>query len=83
MITFPPEFVATRFPGYFWNVSEKKLYSIKVSGVLRPLVRRKKNKWYHWGDHYTVSVEGKKRYMSADRLEKLTPRPQVVPVVKE
>jgi hypothetical protein len=37
MIKFPSKhFVKTIYPGYFWNIEEQKLYSIK-SGVLKPL----------------------------------------------
>lgn len=37
MVTLPKDFVATRYPGYFWNVVERKLYTLKVTGELRPM----------------------------------------------
>ena len=37
MVTLPKDFVAIKFPGYFWNIKEQRLYSMKVTGVLRPL----------------------------------------------
>jgi hypothetical protein len=38
MITFPNNLTpVSDFPGYFWDVMEHKLYSIKVGGVLREL----------------------------------------------
>ncbi len=37
MVTLPPPFTATKFPGYFWNVETKKLYSLKVCGELREM----------------------------------------------
>jgi hypothetical protein len=33
MVVMPDEFVATRYPGYFWNTDDQKLYSIKVTGT--------------------------------------------------
>ena len=38
MVTLPDNFTMTKYPGYFWNVLDKKLYSIKVTGELKPLV---------------------------------------------
>lgn len=35
MVTLPKDFVATKYPGYFWNVVDKKLYSLKVTGELK------------------------------------------------
>lgn len=38
MITLPSELKAIRgFPGYFFRESDKQLFSIKISGVLKPL----------------------------------------------
>jgi hypothetical protein len=34
MVTLPKDFVATKHDGYFWNLKEQKLYSIKVGGTL-------------------------------------------------
>ena len=73
MITLPPPFVAARYPGYFWNTDDQKLYSLKVAGTLRPM------KLYHFGwdqgsfpfVHYRVSVEGKTRSIPLYELEKL------------
>ena len=46
MVTLPKDFVATRYPGYFWNVVEKKLYSIKVTGELKPMTFDKGGQFY-------------------------------------
>lgn len=40
MVILPSEFVATEWPGYFWNVKTKEIYSIKT-GVLKKLAKRK------------------------------------------
>lgn len=68
MVIFPPGFTKTRFPGYFYNVFEKKLYTIK-GGTLRPMV--KKNAYHTHPEGYTVSHEGHKRFMSTEYLERL------------
>ncbi len=73
MVTLPKEFVATRYPGYFWNVSERKLYSLKISGELRPM------KFDKGGlvcgrvilPGYRISVNGCKRKMTMEYLGKL------------
>jgi len=79
MITFPAEYVATKYPGYFWNTKTKKLYSVKVTGALRPLVFRNISQWTPEAG-YSVSVNGKKRFMKLDYLRTLTPKTQVFPV---
>jgi hypothetical protein len=79
MITFPPEYVATRYPGYFWNISDEKLYSIKVTGCLRPIAFKKESYW-NKNAGYAVSVNGKKRFMRLEYLRKLTPSAQVMPM---
>lgn len=77
MVVLPADFVKTKYDGYFWNVREKRLYSIKVGGILRPLALR--NEW--WVRHlrvgdiripkgYDVSLNGqRKRYPLKELLE--------------
>ena len=84
MVVLPSEFVATRYPGYFWNTDDKKLYSIKVTGELKPL---KFCPGGQYGRHtftsgYRISHRGEKRTMSMDYLSKLksTTKRQVIPV---
>lgn len=65
MVTLPKDFVATRYPGYFWNVVEKKLYSLKVTGELRAMAFHRG--FYYKGRQiepgYAISVKGiRKRY---------------------
>jgi hypothetical protein len=74
MVTLPKEFVATRYPGYFWNVVEKKLYSIKVTGELRPMAFHKGGNfgWVRVEPGYQISVKGKKRTYTMDYLVSLT-----------
>ena len=81
MVTLPKEFIATKFHGYFWNINEGKLYSVKVTGALRPLVRSKPSRWNHYRDGYSVSVDGNKRFLGIDYLNTLKPKNSVFPVV--
>jgi len=75
MIHLPQEFVTTKFPGYFWNLKEQKLYSIKVSGLLKPLTFSPR-RWTPNGimdAGYRVSVAGRRRFLPQYYLEKLRP----------
>lgn len=83
MITFPPEFVATKYPGYFWNCKDELLYTIKVTGVLRPLARQRPNRYNHFLDGYRVSVNGQHRTLTLVYLKKLVPVAQVIPTIKD
>ena len=77
MIRLPEGFIPTRYDGYFWNVKEQNLYSIKISGVLRKLKPSKgytgysSGQYVHVPPHYRVSVEGRKRYLYIMELKKL------------
>jgi len=74
MVTLPKEFVATRYPGYFWNVVERKLYSLKVTGELRPMAFHKGGNfgWVRVEPGYQISVNGRKRRFTMGYLESLT-----------
>lgn len=79
MIKFPDDFVKTKFPGYFWDVSKKQLYSIKIGGILRPIKFCKGYKGFSnkFGfvdvpPGYRVSVNGHKRHISMEYLSTLT-----------
>ena len=75
MICLPKEFVETKYPGYFWHTGQQKLYTLKVTGVLRPLVKPKISKFNKYQDVYQVSVNGKKRYLYMDYLRRLSVDP--------
>ena len=61
MIVFPVEYVATKWPGYLWNVNEQHLYSIKVDGQLRKMKLYRPNQWNKKSDHcYQLSHRGRK-----------------------
>jgi len=71
MIIFPFEFrEVPRAPGYYYNVKDKQVYSIK-SGSLKALVKR--GKWYHprlglLPPNYQVSIKGQKRTLTDEYL---------------
>lgn len=71
MISFPSSFVKLKYPGYFWNVDENALYSIKVGGVLKKMKLHEKSMQYgklvHFL-HYRLSHEGKSRSVSHEML---------------
>jgi hypothetical protein len=73
MVTLPVEFVATRYPGYFWNTVEKKLYSVKVTGELRPMAFHRGGLFF--GNRvepgYQISVNGRKRTYPMSYLNSL------------
>jgi hypothetical protein len=39
MVKLPYGFVKTYHKGYYWNVPEQRLYSLKIGGELRPMKR--------------------------------------------
>ena len=86
MVTLPKNFVTTKFPGYFWNTIEHKLYSIKVTGQLRPLRFSKGGTFYgvRIKPGYSISVNGVRRTYPLDQLEKLTTStyPQKIEIAK-
>lgn len=78
MVVLPSGFVQLdHLPGYYWHVEQKKLYSVKISGVLTPLKLRKAFFGFVRGrrvEHpagYTVSQKGRRRLVSLEYLEKL------------
>jgi hypothetical protein len=79
MITLPNNFVAIRYPGYFWHVVERKLYSIK-SGTLRRLKLVGPNRWNKYHSGYQVSHNGAHQWLRYKYLENLTLKNSVIPI---
>lgn len=84
-VTFPPEFIKTKYPGYFFNTANNKLYSIKIDGVLKPLAFQKPNRFNHlWRldtkGGYNISVKGRKRTYLIEDLKRLEVVDSVIPV---
>jgi len=73
MVTLPKDFVATRYPGYFWNVEERKLYTLKVTGELRPMAFHKGGFFFgtKFEPGYQISVKGRKRRYTMEYLGSL------------
>lgn len=82
MVTLPAEFVATKYSGYFWNLIDKRLYTLKITGELRPLKYSAPNQWNYFRGGYQVSVGGQKRRLTNEYLQTLKPKAQVFPVAK-
>jgi len=89
MITLPPQFIEHKYPGYFFNVIDNRLYSIKIDGILKPLrsyslffVNNKPVKI----KHYQISHKGKRKHVTLDSLMLLKmkhPSRYEIPVKKE
>ena len=83
MITFPDGFVATRFPGYFWNTADEKLYTMKVTGVLRPMRVCTPPPGQPYHESYRVSVNGVRHRLTIAQIKRVLLRGTVtVPVAK-
>jgi len=83
VITFPKEFVATKYPGYFWNILDNRLYSVKITGTLKPLAMQKPNQFNHYRTGWRVSVNGQRRLIELDYLKKLKLKTSTFPVYVE
>ena len=81
MVTLPVNFVATKYPGYFWHIPTQALYSLKVDGVLSPLKITGPNHWNKWTEPgYRVSVQGVRRSLMLSYLQKLGNLDSVIPL---
>lgn len=79
-VTFPHEFIAVpRHPGYYYNIKNKTLYSIKVDGVLKPLKKHKESKFNRYRSGWVVSRNGHKWYIEEGYLNSLIPVASTVP----
>jgi len=82
MNTLPSELIALpSYHGYFWHPTKLQLYSLKVTGTLKPLTRKKSG--YYQGVYfpsgYYVSKGGRRRFFSIDDLKRLTKHDYQVP----
>jgi len=97
MIYFPADLTPLPYcPGYFWDVEEHKLFSIKVGGVLRELKMLRAHPamftsgrftyskgGLRVGDpYYRVSVNGRYRYLTFSSLKKLELVHYDMPVIR-
>lgn len=79
MVSLPQEFVATKYPGYFWNTKTRQLFTAKL-GILRPLQKRLPSVYNEYRTGWQVSVNGRRRFMEYSALCALKPRNSVFPV---
>lgn len=72
-VTLPEGFIGlNRYPGYFYNTLDNKLYSIKT-GELKPLKLNPpfRNHLISISHHYKVSIKGFKKCVTVEYLETL------------
>lgn len=86
-VKLPKQFVSTRWPGYYWNIKEERLYSCKISGVLRPLTLQDNSfvQWKFGGPIYQISINGKSKVVSHRGFQvgfNLRPKKKKFPVQK-
>lgn len=83
MIKLPADFIATKYPGYFFNAFEDRLYSMKVDGVLKPIQFIRPNyfnKLHRTEGGYRISVKGVRKFLSIESLRKLKDHNATIPV---
>lgn len=74
MIVLPPGLVSTKYKGYFYDIQNKKMYSIKT-GILKELKQSKSYRTpygYLHPETWHVSVNGVKTAVNKNYLSKLT-----------
>ena len=85
-VRLPAGLVQTKYPGYFWDTMNEKLYSIKVAGVLKELKHHKSFRppggRREFPAGFGVSVRGRKFRLTRWELKKLYPTPQLIPMFR-
>lgn len=85
MITLPEDFIETKYPGYFWSLTENWLYSIK-SGVLKPIKKTGEHINYYRDSDFVgwkVSHLGKRCYLSEEYLLSCARKHKYKPAVEQ
>jgi len=85
MVKLPEQFLATRYPGYFWNTKDQWLYSMKIDGILKPIKKVYPNHFNHIHcPGFRVSVGGRRKFYPIDKLKQLTADsyPSTIPVLR-
>jgi hypothetical protein len=87
MVKLPQEYIATKYSGYFWNPDDECLYSVKVTGELKPMKpsyagTMTSGRWYpnYNVPGFKVSVKGVRKFMSLAELKGLKPKNTLFPV---
>ena len=71
MVVLPKEIIETKYPGYFFNIDNEMLYSVKVVGMLKPLGKCFPNVHNHFRTGWKVSVKGERRWLDLSYLQRL------------
>lgn len=91
MIIFPYGYVATKYPGYFWNIKTQTLFSVKIGGELREIKSQKPNLWNNLGNRskgrgmeggYRISHKGRRRWLLIADLKELEETHTIFPEAK-
>ena len=83
-VTLPENFVATRYPGYFYNLDDELVYSLK-SGVLKPLRVYIPNRFTHFkikSNYVMVSHEGRPKVLVLKELKDIVAKTSEIAVLK-
>ena len=73
MITLPAYYVPTKYTGYFFNLQDKCLYSLKVAKELRILKKQFPGRFNRINmPGYYVSIKGRQRFLSVAYLRSLS-----------
>lgn len=79
MVQLPPEFVKlVSFHGYFVNVNDRQVYSIK-SGILRPLAKQSPNRFNHQLNGWVISHSGRKIQIPYDLVVRICAQHNINP----
>ena len=79
MVVLPMGFTATKYPGYFWDTKNEKLYSIKVDGSLYEMKRCYPSRFNHLnGPAYRVCHKGIRRVLMVKFLKELQVEDSVI-----
>lgn len=82
MVTLPKNLTATIYPGYFWDVTNKDLYSIKT-GTLKKIKKNITNKYTKhlcYKYYFNISHKGKSKIFTDGYLESLTLQDSIIPI---
>lgn len=83
MVTLPPQFIAIKYPGYFWNEDTQTLFTAKL-GVLRELTVTRWSPWNCKPFHgYRISHNGIHRNVPLSYLQELKPKDSTFPMTEE
>jgi hypothetical protein len=82
VIILPPGLTPTKYPGYYYDMGEKQLYSIKQGGVLRPIKYQPSSFWNKGNGGYTISHKGQKRYLIDEYLQALPLKDHIITKAK-